>query len=56
MPVNEGTICGETPTLAGTLLTEVTIRPLEQSAGTALMKGSPHRSDNSRSWLYETMP
>ena len=34
--VNEGTICGETPTLAATLLfQEVTEQPLEQSAGTA---------------------
>ena len=34
--VNEGTICGETPTLAATLLfKEVTEQPLEQSAGTA---------------------
>lgn len=46
MSVNEGTICGETPTLYGTLLfLEVKIHALEPSAGTDFyLEVSPQRA------------
>lgn len=55
--VNEGTICGETPTLVGTplSLTESN-RPITGTVRReSLNKGSPQRSDNSWFRLYETM-